>query len=785
MRFFKRPLSRCVLPLLLSSSLSSNALALDVGERLGSRDEPALLVARQVSYDDRSSIATASGDVEIVQGNTILRADALTYNLTTDKVTATGNVSILQPNGDVFFADTVELTQKMQKGVVKKFQARLKGNSLFAARKGERISESVTTLDRLVYSPCKVCKPQENEKPKSPLWQIQARKARIDDEKKRVTYRDAYFDVYGVPVMYTPYFSHPTPDAPSQSGILTPQFFSATDIGAVVKLPVYLSLAPDMDMTLTPWYISDERPLLAGEFRKLFERGTLNINGAITDTYNRDGGGNIIPGNQVRGYIKANGRYKLTDYWTAGLDAERTTDNTFLQRYRFGWRDVLTSRAFAERIENRNYASVEAISFQGLTVQDNSNVSPSILPKVRFHYETPIGYAHSSASLDGSLLVTERNQGVSMRRFSSTAGWKIPFITRGGQIFEAGATLRGDVYDISDQTIDPATGETYNGTLGRVIPQLTLNWRYPLLRKFQGGSLMISPIAEMAVSPRRSSTLKFPNEDSLVAELSDTNLFSPSRFTGLDQLESGARFTYGARGHLQTSDDAWMEWMLGQIYQEDDDSAFPITNDPDPHFSDFIGRMAVKYKWFDIAYSFRLDRDSLIPINNNINLLFDWKPVSFDINYTALRNDPIFGNRKEIFGSALWDVTPNWQWAVNARRDLGSNDQAQVRSAFLPQDRSPLDIGPSTVGVGSSLTFHNECLKITASVGRSFISQEDVRPSTTFGLLVTLNNFGDGQPASKTTLNGGAGNLNEVETGGENAMALPETSELPNPEDTK
>lgn len=773
---FRSLLSKSCPALLIAALIGGNAGAVELKDRVINKDEPALLVAEHVNYDDKGGIASATGNVEIVQDNNILRADSVVYDINNDKVTAIGHVSIMQPSGDVFFADHVVLTSKMQRGVVKDFQARLKGNSLFAARRGERVNESVTKLDKLVYSPCKVCKVEEGQTGKAPLWQIQARKAKIDDEAKRVTYNDAYLDVYGVPVIYTPYFSHPTPDAPSQSGVLTPQFFRATDLGSVVKLPVYLSLAPDMDMTLTPWYISDEHPLLAGEFRKLFERGELTVNGAITDTYNRDSDGAVIPGTQVRGYIKADGRYQLSDTWNAGLNAERTTDNTFLQRYRLGWRDVLTSRAYAERIEDRNYASVEALSFQGLTVQDDSSVSPTVLPKAKFHYESAPQFAGSRATLDGGLLVTQRSEGVSTRRFSGTAGWKIPYITRSGQVFEAGATLRGDVYDISDQTTnDPAN--PFSGTVGRVIPQATLNWRYPFVRKMgDNSSLMIAPVAEVAVSPRRNPTYRIPNEDSQVAELNDTNLFSANRYTGLDQVESGARFTYGMRGHLQTAEDEWMEWLLGQTYQEDDDSAFPITNDPDPHFSDYIGRLGLKYRWFDVSYSFRLDRDSLIPLSNNVNTVFTMHPVGIDVTYTALRNDPIFGNRKEIFGNAYWDITDNWQWSMNARRDLGSNDQALVRSAFLPQSNNPLDIEASTVGIGTALMFHNECLRVTASVGRSFISQADVRPSTTFGLLIVLNNFGAGEASSKPTLDG-AGNLNEVESAQGNAMPLSQTSE--------
>ena len=749
---------------IIAALAGSNAYAIDVEKHAIKKNEPALLIAKEVHYDEKNSIATAVGDVEIMQGDTILRADHIVYDVNKDLVTAEGHVSILQPTGDVFFADHANLTTKMQQGVVHDFRARLKDNSLFAAQQGNKVSKDVTHMKKLVYSPCKVCKDTADAKGTAPLWQIQAREGTIDEQAKRVSYRDAFFDVYGVPMLYTPYFSHATPDAPSQSGFLTPQYFHATDLGNVIKTPVYISLAPNMDATLTPWYLSGEKPLLAGEFRSLFEHGRLGVTGAITDTYNRDTAGNVIPGTQVRGYIEAHGVYQLDPYWKVGLDAERATDDTFLQLYRFGWRDVLNSRLYAERIQDRDYSSVEGLAFQGLTTQDNGALSP-IVGKATYHHETDPGWAHSRFTVDGNLLDTDRDQGVSTRRVSTTGGWKIPYITPGGQIFEANGTLRGDIYDVTDQPLNSAASKTFSGTTGRVIPQIDLNWRYPFIDKFgEGKSLMVAPVVEFTASPRSSWTNKFPDEDSQVAELSDVNLFSPNRFTGIDQVETGARLTYGTRGHYQNADDEWLEWLLGQTYQENDQNAFPITSAADPHFSDYIGRLGVKYHWFDIGYSFRLDRDNLTPISNNLNTSFLMDPVAFDISYVALRNDPIFGNRQEVFGNANWDVTKTWRFGINGRRDLGSNDQAIVRSAFVPVINPLLQPTPGTVGLGSTLTYHNECIMLTASVGRNYISQQDVRPSTTFGLMLVLNNFESKKSPAASPNVSGAGNQGAVET---------------------
>lgn len=726
-----------------------------------SKNQPVMLTAQEVGYDEKHAIATAIGHVEVVQGTTILLADRIEYNQNTDVVHAVGHVSILQPTGDVVFSSDAWLTHQMEKGVVQQFRARLKDNSLFAAREAYKTSKNVTILKQAVYSPCHVCAPAPGNSPSAPLWQVEASKVTVDENAQRVMYNNAFMEVYGVPIGYSPYFSHPTPDAPSQSGLLTPEYFHATDLGNVVKEPVFISLAPNMDMTLTPWYLSQEKPLMEAEFRHLLDNGFYTIRGAYTKTYDHDAAGNITSGTASRSFGEAHGRLDLSDHWDAGIDAERTSDDTFLQLYRFGWKDMLTSRIYAERVEDRDYASIESLAFQGLEQQDIAAQSPYILPQVGVHYETQPLIAHSRLTFDGNGLVLTRQEGDTDQRLSSTVGWTLPYTTKGGQVITANATLRGDAYNINDQIVNTGpTPEPYNGQVGRVLPQMEMDWRYPLLSRFgDSGSVVLSPVAMAAVSPNINQNLRIPDEDSQIAELNDTNLFSPDRYTGLDQVESGFRGAYGMRGQVQVASDKYIDWLAGQAYQNNVQSAFPLTSDINAHFSDYIAHLSLKYKWVDVAYSVRFDRDSFAPISNEVTTNLVVHPVSLSLTFVSLRNEPLFGDRKEVFGNTSLELTPNWTWNFAGRRDLGSSEQTPINPALPVSYVNPLEASTGTVGLNTSIVFHNECLSLATTVGRNYISQQDVKPSTTVGVILVLKNFGS--PAASTTAQQptGAGNI--------------------------
>src|SRR5262249_26301636 len=78
------------------------------GQRI---DQPALISADTLTVDRELGTATATGHVEIAQGERVLLADTVSYNQRTGAVTASGHVSLMEPSGDVLFADYVELDE--------------------------------------------------------------------------------------------------------------------------------------------------------------------------------------------------------------------------------------------------------------------------------------------------------------------------------------------------------------------------------------------------------------------------------------------------------------------------------------------------------------------------------------------------------------------------------------------------------------------------------------------------------------------------------------------------
>lgn len=686
-------------------------------------DEPVTLEASEMNYDQENQVVSASGQVEVNQGETVILADELIYDQKNNLVRARGNVSLMEAGGNVIFADEAELKNDLKAGVIRQFKARLSDNSLFVAARARKIDENRTELDKAVYSPCKVGCDSDGGSD-DPMWQLKAGHVLIDEKEQIVTYDDADLEVYGVPVFYTPYLSHATPGADNKSGFLAPEFQQNGNLGTIFKVPYYYSISPDRDLTLTPIITGKEGLVMAGEYRQKLDSGEYILDGSITRPQDRNGLGYVDPGKEFRGHIDAKGDFTLDEDYGWGFDIRRTTDDTYLRRYGLSQDTLLTSRLYAEGFNfvddsDRTYANVQALSFQGLTATDDQDRIPVVAPLAEFTYESDPGIYNSRTTMDANLMALTRDIGAKSRRMSGRAGWKLPFITSDGQILEFETSLRSDIYAVEDVAL--SDGRNFDGTTGRVVPEVSLTWRYPFLNEVdEQTSYMIEPIVAFNVSPNGGNPEDIPNEDSNVPEFTDSNLFSANRFAGYDRIESGPRMSYGMRGQAQFYSDKYVDWVFGQHYRMEADRNFPFSNDLDDHFSDYVGKIAMHYMPFDVAYRFRLDKEDLTAKRSEVDASANYYPLTLSGSYLSLTNDPILANKEEIYGAAGLNLTPEWQWTVGGRYDL---ELEQITST------------------STGLIFKNECTYFTSVLGREYTRDRDVKPTTSFIFRVSLKNL--------------------------------------------
>ncbi len=683
--------------------------------------EPVLMNADELIYERELGLVVAKGKVEILQGERILLADTVSYNQKTNTVTASGNVRLLEPTGEVFFADYVELSDDMKNGVVENLRIRLSDDSRLAANAGKRTDGLRTEMRQAVYSACDACK---DDPDRAPLWQVKARRVVHDKEDREVRYHDAWLEMWGVPVVYTPYLEHADPSVKRKSGFLAPSYGSNNNVGAFVEVPYYFVIDESRDATLRPIYTSDDGLVYSGEYRQRFDDGEFQVSGsfAIAD---RDSGeeDNITTNeDEGRGHIFAKGRWDFNDTWRAGADINRATDRTYLRRFNFFGDpgNVLESHAFVEGFRKRNYVGVDSFWFQDLRLGLRPDTK-LILPTAQYAGLTEADRFGGRWNFDGNFRSLYVDDSPQSQRGSINAGYSLPLVAPIGFITTLSASMRGDLY-----YVDYNSGEKSNGFEGRLVPQAQVDWRFPFGRQAGEFYQVIQPIAGIVVKPTNLNDDDIPNDDSTVIEEDASNLASIDRSPGLDRVEEGARIYYGLGGGMYDPWGGVVRGFLGQSYSFSDDSTLQEEAGLNQSFSDFVGiAELVPNRYMDLLYRFQFDEKNLDANVNEVGFNLGPKALRLSGDYIFVRNEPNaeeFRTREEISLTASSKIDAWWTMRASYKRDL---DKDESRSA------------------GAGLEYEDECFILESRWNRDFTASTDVSRGDTFFFRVTFKTLGE------------------------------------------
>lgn len=684
---------------------------------------PILLQADRATFDAGNGLYTAEGNVEASYGDRTLTADTLTYDSQTNEVKASGNVTILEASGNVLHATNVTLDGTLESGLIETFGLLIGENSRLAGATAER-GEKTTKITQAVYSPCKVCK---DERDGRPVWQIKALKVTHDRENQIISYRHAYLEVLGVPLLYTPWFWHPDPTVEKKSGLLVPRAGNSTDLGNFIEIPYYWAPADHYDFTITPMFITHEASVLKGEFRMQTKTGIFKFDGSITNPDRRDGEGSIIAGKQVRNHLFGEGRFSPNTFWQWGFDIELSSDDTYLKRYNIHERkDELRNRAFMQTRSDRNYAILESYYFVGLRSTDDQGQTPVILPNIDFEYHLEDPFLGGHLSVEGNFLSLQRTQGADMERVSLEASWRRPWISEGGQVFNMFGDLRGDLYHTKDKQLAPApTSTKETEASSRILPTVGFEWRFPLARPTKRGFQVIEPIAQLVASPNGLNSIDIANEDSLSFEFDDTNLFKANKFPGLDRWEEGLRLNVGVKAALVGFGPGENSLTFGQTFRQDESRLFGDATGLDGKRSDYVGKLVLTpLKQFRMIHRFRVDKDDFSFRRNEIELWSGTPNYSLEAGYLRLGaelSESGLEPREELSAKTHLKIRGNWSFEAEGIRNLEADEMIRAKASFIYRD---------------------ECTDFEITGRRRFTEDRDIEPETSIYFRVRFKSLG-------------------------------------------
>lgn len=241
--------------------LKSSPLLQDVLPEAARREAPSFVSGDRISGE--AGVQTVvQGHAELRRHDTVLKADRLQIDHTTQDAQASGSVVIVR-NGNRYEGPELRLNLDTYVGFFSQPRYQLLLND--GQGRADRVDfkgETLSVAHNATYTTCKA--------PPGflPDWWVSAKQLTLNnaDETGTATGGALYFK--GVPLLAAPYLSFPISDK-RKSGLLPPTINLTNISGLELTLPYYWNIAPDLDATLYPTLMTKRGIDLAGEVRYL------------------------------------------------------------------------------------------------------------------------------------------------------------------------------------------------------------------------------------------------------------------------------------------------------------------------------------------------------------------------------------------------------------------------------------------------------------------------------------------------------------------------------------
>ena len=542
---------------------------------------PLLLQADDLIYDNRNNRVIARGNVEIYQDENILLADQVIYDKTANTLTAIGNVRLRETDGSVVNADRLTLNRNFREGFASSLRALTQDDTRIAAANAYKKGNQ-TVYDKTVTTSCKPC---EEHPESAPIWRVKATRVIHDKDDQNFYFEDAWFEIYGLPIAWVPYFYTPDNTVKQRSGFLLPSTgYNSSTTGYTLAIPYYYAVSPSTDLTITPEFTSQAGYLMELDWRQRLWNGSYEVK--LYGAYN-DNAGDFLGDRNWRGSAETKGDFAINSAWHFGWNAILESDYTFRRFYGIDsiYANERVSTVYLTGLWDRNYFNISVNRYGNLAgdtyvYETNSylqSTSAWTFPVIDYNYvhNKPVFGGEFSFNLNAvALQVSDppstTTPGASYLsnadHISTEAQWRRTFKDDIGEVFTPILQARGDIYSVSGfQNIneDPVAGDTFT----RQMVTAALDYRYPFVSNSGGVSQVIEPVVQIVSHAGSDQNKNIPIEDAQSLIFDDTLLFDLNKFSGYDQVETGTRTNFGVQYTMSASNGLSFRTVVGESVQ--------------------------------------------------------------------------------------------------------------------------------------------------------------------------------------------------------------------------
>ena len=650
----------------------------DIMLRSGNRS----LSAGAADYDQSTGVFSVSGEVEFRDPDTRVKASSASYD---------------QRNGRVNFTDA-----EFQ---VWSVPARGQADEIRLDRAGKASLKDVT------YTSC----PEGNDD-----WLVEAGEISLDQEVGIGIAKDAKFRIRGIPVMYVPYISYPITNQ-RKTGWLIPDLGSSQQRGLDVSAPWYWNIAPNLDATLIPRYMSRRGLQMGGEFRYLTEQDSGTWTGQYL--YDDDATGeqrwlldiahsSLLP-RGFRGSINALG-VSDSGYFEDFSSSLASTSQTHLLR-----------RADLEYLKGPWRARLSIEGYQTIDATLTPEQEPyTRLPQLYVSGYQPNGLFGLAYGVQADVTYFDRKVGVQGLRAHLALELSRPFSV-GIVDIDPRVSLEYTRYNLSDTT----PGEDDKPSRTTPITSIDMKSTFERLTRDSKWVQTLEPRVLYTYIPFREQS-DLPVFDTIEPDLNIVQLFRRNRFIGYDRLADANQLAVGVSTRLigAGSGEEFLRATLGQVrYLSEQRVTLPDGLPNDSSSSDYLAELGVRFAKYwrtDLNFQWDSDQSETRRAEARVQYRRDERRIA-NLSY-RFRRDSL----ENIDVAVAWPIAQRWNFVGRYNFSLEANE---------PLERF--------AGVE-----YETCCWAVRTVWRRFLARRTGESDTSFSVQFVLKGFSDSGTAAEDML---------------------------------
>lgn len=538
----------------------------------------AAVEADKMSYDSTKGVVDAQGGVIVSYKGYTIHADKVEYDQATGGLHAFGNVQMVDPLGNKYVMDSVEVTGGMKEAFINSLTLTTTAGAQITARDTHYTSELITTLTDAAYSPCGLCIDKHGNRIG---WRVKATQMTYDRKHAAVYLNNPTLELLGIPVAWVPWLWMPDPTQPRATGLRMPSVGYDSRRGAEVNVPYFVPVGDNVDILLSPRLMSRQGFLMKGDVDWRFP-GLGEIKASASGVYQLQPSAysGTVGDRKWRGAVQVAARFTPTKDWVVGGSYSALSDNAYLPDYSTGTPDSEINEAYATHLTDDTYIDARVQHFNRLgNYPTDDPAQADALPLVQFDHVQDLAPGYGRVNVSGELLGMHRGAdqtastgGVpyvygyegNKQHLELEGAWENQWILPGGITAVPYLGLRADAayYDGGSAlaSAPPAS------SLLALTPIAAMDFRWPLAASNGAGTQLLEPIAQLVYRGSSTTAVGITNDDAQSFVFDTSNLFSYNRFSGIDRQETGLRANIGGHYLADFDNGAWLDLVAGQSF---------------------------------------------------------------------------------------------------------------------------------------------------------------------------------------------------------------------------